>query len=153
RKKRVPARGFEPRLGDSKSPVLPLDDAGVTARARTIARAGALRISSRRAGADTRSRGWPARLSAPAVRGERGRAGRGVHGSLVGRESMEAGAREPHHDEVPARRTGRPILVVEDDEDTVAALRMLLADEGYASITAPDVQQAIDALERADPGL
>src|SRR5262249_31673147 len=24
----VPARGFEPRLGDSKSPVLPLDDAG-----------------------------------------------------------------------------------------------------------------------------
>jgi DNA-binding response OmpR family regulator len=47
----------------------------------------------------------------------------------------------------------RPILVVEDDEDTVAALRMLLADEGYASITAPDVQQAIDALERAHPGL
>ncbi|MFT3773435.1 MAG: response regulator [Minicystis sp.] len=47
----------------------------------------------------------------------------------------------------------RPILVVEDDEDTVAALRMLLADEGYASITAPDARQAIDALERVDPGL
>jgi DNA-binding response OmpR family regulator len=47
----------------------------------------------------------------------------------------------------------RPILVVEDDEDTVAALRMLLADEGYASITAPDVQRAIDALEHAHPGL
>jgi DNA-binding response OmpR family regulator len=43
--------------------------------------------------------------------------------------------------------------VVEDDEDTVAALRMLLADEGYPSITAPDVQQALEALERADPGL
>ncbi len=47
----------------------------------------------------------------------------------------------------------RPILVVEDDEDTVAALRMLLADEGYTSITAPDVQQAIDALSRENPGL
>ncbi len=47
----------------------------------------------------------------------------------------------------------RPILVVEDDEDTVAALRMLLADEGYASVTAPDVRHAIDALERDDPGL
>ena len=52
-----------------------------------------------------------------------------------------------------APRAGRPILVVEDDEDTVAALRMLLADEGYASITAPDVQQAIAALAREDPGL
>ena len=27
----VPAQGFEPRLGDSKSPVLPLDDAGLDA--------------------------------------------------------------------------------------------------------------------------
>ena len=52
-----------------------------------------------------------------------------------------------------APRAGRPILVVEDDEDTVAALRMLLADEGYTSSTAPDVQQAIAALERDDPGL
>ena len=43
--------------------------------------------------------------------------------------------------------------MVEDDEDTVAALRMLLADEGYASITAPDVQRAIAALARDDPGL
>jgi DNA-binding response OmpR family regulator len=66
---------------------------------------------------------------------------------------MEAGPQEPGHEGWPARRAGRPILVVEDDEDTVAALRMLLADEGYASITAPDVQQAIDALEQADPGL
>lgn len=48
---------------------------------------------------------------------------------------------------------GRPILVVEDDEDTVAALRMLLEDEGYASITAPDARQAIDAVEHLDPGL
>jgi len=56
--------------------------------------------------------------------------------------------------DVGASRCGeRPILVVEDDEDTVAALRMLLADEGYASITAPDARQAIDALERLDPGL
>lgn len=47
----------------------------------------------------------------------------------------------------------RPILVVEDDEDTVAALRMLLADEGYASITASDVGRALDSLERHDPGL
>ena len=47
----------------------------------------------------------------------------------------------------------RPILVVEDDEDTVAALRLLLADEGYASIAAGDVQQAIESLERHDPGL
>jgi len=53
----------------------------------------------------------------------------------------------------PARRGGRPILVVEDDEDTVAALRMLLADEGYPSISAQLVQQAIDALARDDPGL
>jgi DNA-binding response OmpR family regulator len=30
---------------------------------------------------------------------------------------------------------------------------MLLADEGYASVTAPDARQAIDALERLDPGL
>jgi DNA-binding response OmpR family regulator len=56
--------------------------------------------------------------------------------------------------ESSARAFGeRPILVVEDDEDTVAALRMLLADEGYASITAPDVLRAIDALERDNPGL
>ena len=56
--------------------------------------------------------------------------------------------------DVAARGAGeRPILVVEDDEDTVAALRMLLADEGYASITAPDARQAIDALQRVDPGL
>ena len=47
----------------------------------------------------------------------------------------------------------RPILVVEDDQDTVAALRMLLADEGYASIAAPDARRAIDALERSEPGL
>ncbi len=52
-----------------------------------------------------------------------------------------------------ARRAERPILVVEDDEDTVAALRMLLADEGYASITAPDVLHAIGALETDNPGL
>lgn len=57
---------------------------------------------------------------------------------------MELGAREGSR---------RPILVVEDDEDTVAALRMLLADEGYASITAPDARRAIDALERNEPGL
>jgi DNA-binding response OmpR family regulator len=57
---------------------------------------------------------------------------------------IEAGPRDPGE---------RPILVVEDDEDTVAALRMLLADEGYTSITAPDVQQAIDALARDNPGL
>jgi DNA-binding response OmpR family regulator len=57
---------------------------------------------------------------------------------------MDAGAREIGE---------RPILVVEDDEDTVAALRMLLADEGYASITAPDARQAIDALLRVEPGL
>ena len=72
---------------------------------------------------------------------------------LIERSMVEAGPREPGHEEGSARPTGRPILVVEDDEDTVAALRMLLKDEGYASITAPDVQQAIDALERHDPGL
>ena len=33
------------------------------------------------------------------------------------------------------------------------AVRMLLADEGYASITAPDVLHAIAAIERDDPGL
>jgi DNA-binding response OmpR family regulator len=66
---------------------------------------------------------------------------------------VEAGPRAPGPNGGTARRTERPILVVEDDEDTVAALRMLLADEGYASITAPDVQHAIDALERNDPGL
>jgi DNA-binding response OmpR family regulator len=52
-----------------------------------------------------------------------------------------------------AHGKGRPILVVEDDEDTVAALRMLLADEGYASVNAPDVHRALEALERDDPGL
>jgi DNA-binding response OmpR family regulator len=46
----------------------------------------------------------------------------------------------------------RPILVVEDDEDTVAALGMVLADEGYSSIAAPDVGRAIAALARR-PGL
>ncbi len=57
-------------------------------------------------------------------------------------------------DVLPHRDAGtRPILVVEDDDDTVAALRMLLADEGYASISAPDVGRAIDALQREDPGL
>ena len=62
----------------------------------------------------------------------------------------DAGHRPALRPEDPGER---PILVVEDDEDTVAALRMLLADEGYASITAPDVQHAIDALVRDDPGL
>ncbi len=66
---------------------------------------------------------------------------------------VEAGPRDPGHEGGGARHAERPILVVEDDEDTVAALRMLLADEGYASITAPDVQQALDALDRDDPGL
>ena len=47
----------------------------------------------------------------------------------------------------------RPILVVEDDEDTVTALRLLLADEGYRSITAPDVKQALACLAHDDPGL
>ncbi len=30
---------------------------------------------------------------------------------------------------------------------------MLLADEGYTSVTAPDVEHAIDALQRDHPGL
>ena len=50
-------------------------------------------------------------------------------------------------------RGGRPILVVENDEDTVAALRVFLTDEGYASVTASDVERALDALEHDDPGL
>ena len=66
---------------------------------------------------------------------------------------VEAVARERDRSPGSVRPAARPILVVEDDEDTVAALRMLLADEGYASITAPDVQQALDALARDDPGL
>jgi DNA-binding response OmpR family regulator len=52
-----------------------------------------------------------------------------------------------------SRSAGRPILVVEDDEDTVAALRVLLADEGYASVAAHDVERALEALARHDPGL
>lgn len=48
---------------------------------------------------------------------------------------------------------GRPILVVENDEDTVATLRMLLEDEGYASFAAGDTVNAIASLERLDPGL
>jgi DNA-binding response OmpR family regulator len=51
--------------------------------------------------------------------------------------------------EVEVRTADRPILVVEDDDDTVAALRLLLADEGYAS----DTQRALDSLARHDPGL
>jgi DNA-binding response OmpR family regulator len=47
----------------------------------------------------------------------------------------------------------RPILVVEDDEDTVTALCMLLDDAGYASVSAGDVAGAIVLLGRADPGL
>src|SRR5580693_2726703 len=67
---------------------------------------------------------------------------------------VEAGRQDPGSAWRPgSSQPARPILVVEDDEDTVAALRMLLADEGYASITAPDVQQAIDALKRNNPGL
>ncbi len=66
---------------------------------------------------------------------------------------VEAGPREAGQHGGSAPRTERPILVVEDDEDTVAALRMLLADEGYASITAPDVLHAIGALEKENPGL
>src|SRR5580704_15025588 len=67
---------------------------------------------------------------------------------------VEAGRQDPGSAWRPgSSQPARPILVVEDDEDTVAALRMLLADEGYASITAPDVQQALDALERDHPGL
>ncbi len=54
---------------------------------------------------------------------------------------------------VPRAPGARPILVVEDDDDTVAALRMLLADEGYTSIHAADAQHAIDALGREEPGL
>jgi DNA-binding response OmpR family regulator len=53
----------------------------------------------------------------------------------------------------PSAARERPILVVEDDEDTVAALRLLLADEGYVSIAASDARRAIDELVRADPGL
>jgi DNA-binding response OmpR family regulator len=66
---------------------------------------------------------------------------------------VETGPRDPGREGGSSGRPARPILVVEDDEDTVAALRMLLADEGYASITAPDVHRALDALERDDPGL
>jgi DNA-binding response OmpR family regulator len=54
---------------------------------------------------------------------------------------------------LPRDGGARPILVVEDDDDTVAALRVLLADEGDASIAAPEAGRAIDALEREDPGL
>jgi DNA-binding response OmpR family regulator len=49
--------------------------------------------------------------------------------------------------------SSRPILVVEDDEDTVATLRMLLEDEGYPSCSAQDAADAIDSMERLDPGL
>jgi DNA-binding response OmpR family regulator len=56
--------------------------------------------------------------------------------------------------DVGARAAGkRPILVVEDDEDTVAALRLLLADEGYDALAAPDARQAVEVLAKADPGL
>jgi DNA-binding response OmpR family regulator len=47
----------------------------------------------------------------------------------------------------------RPILLVEDDEDTVATLLMLLEDEGYTSFSAPDAANAIASIERLDPGL
>ena len=47
----------------------------------------------------------------------------------------------------------RPILVVEDDDDTVAALRMLLDDAGYPSVSAGDATSAIALLRQADPGL
>jgi DNA-binding response OmpR family regulator len=47
----------------------------------------------------------------------------------------------------------RPILVVEDDVDTVATIRMLLHDEGYAVIAAPDARRAIRAVEQDHPAL
>jgi len=53
----------------------------------------------------------------------------------------------------PIATRERPILVVEDDEDTVTALRMLLEDEGYAAVSAPGVERAIASLERVGPGL
>jgi DNA-binding response OmpR family regulator len=49
--------------------------------------------------------------------------------------------------------SARPILVVENDEDTVATLRMLLEDEGYTSFAAGDIINAIASIERLDPGL
>jgi DNA-binding response OmpR family regulator len=49
--------------------------------------------------------------------------------------------------------SARPILVVENDEDTVATLRMLLEDEGYTSFAAGNVVNAIASIERLDPGL
>jgi DNA-binding response OmpR family regulator len=60
---------------------------------------------------------------------------------------MDASAMQTHEN------TGRPILVVENDEDTVATLRMLLEDEGYTSVSAGDTVNAIASLEQLDPGL
>ena len=47
----------------------------------------------------------------------------------------------------------RPILLVEDDADMVAAKRLLLEDEGYAAVSAPDVPRAIESIKRDMPGL
>src|SRR5581483_560508 len=47
----------------------------------------------------------------------------------------------------------RPILLVEDDADIVAALCVLLEEEGFAVVTARDVRGAIAAIEEARPCL
>jgi DNA-binding response OmpR family regulator len=44
-----------------------------------------------------------------------------------------------------------PILVVDDDEDTLEAFVHLLEAEGHRALGAPDVRSALAALERSAP--
>jgi CheY-like chemotaxis protein len=49
--------------------------------------------------------------------------------------------------------TGNDVLIVDDDEDMIEVLDLLLRDAGYATRTATDGQQALDAVARSMPGL
>lgn len=47
----------------------------------------------------------------------------------------------------------KTILIVEDDEDAAAALQLVLEDEGYAVVRAPDADAADEAVRSKAPDL
>ena len=65
-------------------------------------------------------------------------------------EGIQTGILEPGQRLPSARSLAQQLAT---SRGTVDIAYSMLADEGYSSITAPDVQQAIDALERDNPGL
>jgi len=47
--------------------------------------------------------------------------------------------------------TGKKVLVVEDDPDAADALKILLEDEGFATVLAPDAKAALDRVHSEKP--